>query len=398
MVPLALGVTVLISSSCTKASPTPATAAPKVFGQPKVNPTVVGQPAPPGTGELGAVSCADALRCWAVGIAGPNASAATAGTPVTVITATRNGGRTWSAQPLSFPAPPELSGISCPTVSTCMAVGSTGAVPGAGIVLVTHNGGLTWVQAIVPTGAFVLPSVLCTSVVLCTAITSDGTNTWSARSTDFGQSWTREGALPPGFSNPRDLFCTVAGTCLVAGYSPTSTGHGQGAIVISTDGGLTWAPATVPANLGVLQDATCATTTNCLAVGTTSTTVSDVVPATGQELTSTDGGHTWTLSPLAPPVDDVYGVACPNAKVCAIVGTDWTGQPPIGSGGVAQSKDGGATYSVSTTAYVPLTLTALSCPSVTTCVAVGGDTVARISLPVPKAVGSKHPVRQAPLR
>jgi photosystem II stability/assembly factor-like uncharacterized protein len=381
-VPIVLALTMLLLSACHTAPRTPRVSAPKVLGQQSGNPTVVGQPAPAGTGELGAVSCADALHCWAVGIPGPNAPATTAA-PVTVIAATVNGGRTWFAQSPPLPAPPELSGISCPTFTSCMAVGSTGAVPGAGIVLTTRNGGITWTTSTVPTGAFVLDSVLCTSLTACTAITSDGTNTWSARTVDFGQTWVQQGNLPVGFSNPRTLSCTAAGTCLVAGYAPTTTGHGQGAIVISADGGQTWAAATVPPNLGVLQSASCAGAGSCLAVGTTSTTVSDVVPATGQQLTSTDGGHTWTVSAPAPPVDDVYGIACPSTLICVIVGTDWVGQPPIGSGGVAQSANGGASYRASKTAYVPLTLTALACPSVTTCVAVGGDTVARITLSAP---------------
>jgi photosystem II stability/assembly factor-like uncharacterized protein len=400
---LALTAAGLMVSACLTGSPTRPADTTKVLGQQSPSTTVIGQPAPAGTGELGAVSCADPLHCWAVGIPGPNASLAAPATtttapPVTVIAATVNGGRTWKAQLVSLPAPPELSGVSCPTVSSCMAVGSTGAVPGAGIVLVTHDRGATWTPATAPSGSFVLTSVLCSSLSDCTAITSDGTNTWSARSVDFGLSWTKQGNLPPGFSNPRDLWCGATGTCLVAGYTPTSTGHGQAAIALSDDGGQTWIAATVPPNLGVLQDAACATPTSCLAVGTTSTTVSDVVPATGQQLVSADGGHTWTVSPLAPPVDDVYAIDCPSAQVCAIVGTDWVGHPTVGSGGVARSADGGTTYSVSTTAYVPLTLTALACPRVTACVAVGNDTVAHITLPVPKAARSAHQARQGPIR
>jgi photosystem II stability/assembly factor-like uncharacterized protein len=397
MAPLiAISLTGLALSSCTKASHIPPAHSTKVLGQQAPDATVIGQPAPAGTGELGAVSCADALHCWAVGVAGPNAT--TTAAPVTVIAATANGGLTWSAQPLSLPAPPELSGIACPTTRACIAVGSTGVVPGAGIVLTTRDGGRTWAAATVPTGAFVLASVTCSAVTLCTAITSDGTNTWSAQTTDFAQTWTQEGNLPAGFSNPRALFCTATATCLVAGYSPTTTGHGRGAIVISADGGQTWASATVPPNAGVLQDATCPTASTCLAVGTTSTTVSDVVPATGQELASADGGRTWTFSAFPPPVDDVYGVACPTSKICAIVGTNWVGQPAIGSGGVAHSADGGVTYGVSKSAYVPLTLTALDCPTSTACIAVGGNTVARISLPPPVSGVTPNSFRRAPVR
>jgi photosystem II stability/assembly factor-like uncharacterized protein len=208
----------------------------------------------------------------------------------------------------------------------------------------------------------------------------------AAHSADFGQTWTAEGDLPAAFQGAGDLSCAAAGACLVAGYVPTTAGHGQGAVALSTDGGQTWALASVPASAGVLQSAACLTATACLAAGTTGTTVSDVVPAQGQLLQSADGGHTWTASTAKTPlaVDDVFGVACPSARVCALVGTKWSGQPAVGTGAVAQSRDGGATFAASSSAYVPLALSALSCPAATGCVAVGGDTVARVTLLPPK--------------
>ena len=63
-----------------------------------------------------------------------------------------------------------------------------------------------------------------------------------------------------------------------------------------------------------------------------------------------------------------------------MVGTDWVGLPAVGTGAVAQSVDGGQTFRASTAAYVPLSLTALACPTSTACVAVGGNTVARLTL------------------
>jgi hypothetical protein len=139
-------------------------------------------------------------------------------------------------------------------------------------------------------------------------------------------------------------------------------------------------------------------TSTCLAAGTTTTTVSDVVPAKGELLRSTDGGHTWVVATGTPPVDDVYGVACPSARQCAMVGTKWVGFPAVGTGAVAQSVDGGLSFRTSSSAYVPISLTALSCPDTKACVAVGGNTVARLTLIAPKPVpspsrtkGSGHP-------
>ncbi len=370
-------------SGCALTGHPAATRAPHVLGEPKGTPLVLGQPAPPGTGELGAVSCANARRCWAVGVAGPNPVSPTGKT--TVIVATTNGGITWRGQHVVGGSTPQLSGISCPTKTECMAVGSNGAsLPGSGVVVTTTDAGAAWSLATAPTNALTVMSVACATPIDCTAIVSDGAATWSAHSIDFGRSWQQEGALPSLFLPGHDLTCIAGDSCLVAGYVPTSNGHGQGAVALSTDGGHTWAPATVPPGVGLLQSATCSAATQCLAAGTTNSTVSDVVPAKGQILHSADGGHTWQSLAAPVPVDDVFGITCPSSKQCALVGTKWVGLPPIGTGAVAQSLNGGLTFRPSKAAYTPITLTALACPTTTSCVAVGGDTLARLTLLVPK--------------
>jgi photosystem II stability/assembly factor-like uncharacterized protein len=342
---------------------------------------VIGQPAPAGTGALASVSCATVTRCWAVGVAGPDSAAGTG----TVIVATANGGVSWKAQHVAGGSTPELSAVSCPTRTDCMAVGSNGAsLPGSGVVVVTRDAGSTWTPATAPANALTVTGDHCESPTDCTVIVSDGAVNRSAHSSDFGQSWQQEGSLPPSFIPGNDLACTPSGPCLVAGYVPTSNGHGQGAVAVSGDGGQTWTPATVPAGLGVLQSAACLTTSVCLAAGTTTTTVSDIVPAKGELLDSADGGHTWAPATGPLPVDDVYGIACPSTRLCAMVGTRWAGLPPVGTGAVAQSVDGGLTFRRSSSAYVPITLTALSCATTVRCIAVGGNTLARLTLLRPK--------------
>jgi hypothetical protein len=398
-----MAVVVVAGASCSVISPKAKTTSPPVLGQPAGTAVAVGQPAPAGTGELSAVSCPDADHCWAVGVPGPNApstpttagSGSAAAPAVTVIAATVNGGLTWHAQPLApGAAAPALTGVSCPSTKDCMAVGSTGSDPGTGVVLTTSDGGKSWVAATPPAGAITVASVLCDTAATCTAVASDGTADWSTTTVDFGRTWTQEGSLPPGLAGALTLTCPTAGTCLVAGFAPAASGHGQGAVAISTNGGTSWAAATVPAGVGLLQSAACASPTRCLAAGTTSTTVSDVVPAKGLLLASADGGHTWTAATAATagtnatgtlPVDDIFGLACPAATSCVMVGTKWQGTPATGTGAVAESKDAGAAFTASSTAYTPLTLTAVDCPTAVLCVAVGGDTVARITLPPPPA-------------
>jgi photosystem II stability/assembly factor-like uncharacterized protein len=378
----------LTAAACTTAPAAKAPSGPRVLGQQKGTPAVVGQPAPTGTGQLDAVTCAGPTHCWAVGAPGPATGTATSTstsssvppTP-TVIDATVNGGKTWTGQPVTLTPAPALTGISCPGAQLCMTVGLSGT-GAAGVVLVTSDAGATWTQAAVPTGAIVVSSVVCADSTDCTAIASDGTAFWSAHSNDFGRTWVREGDLPPGLFNAGNLSCVAGAACLVTGYTATTAGHGQGAIAISTDGGVTWAAAAVPAGTGLLQDAVCATISSCLAVGTTATSVSAVSPAQGELLSSGDGGHTWARSAANQPVDDMYGIDCPSRSTCVVVGTNWIGTPTVGTGAVAHSNDGGATFAASSSEYTPLALTALSCPTTQHCVAAGGDTVARITLRV----------------
>jgi hypothetical protein len=375
-------------AACAANGPAKGAGPPPVLGQQSGTPAAVGQPAPPGTGQLDAVACAGRGHCWAVGTPGEPAPApAAAGitttssppAPATVIDATVNGGTTWVAQPLPVAAAPALTGISCPTIELCMAVGLS-ASSAEGVVLTTHRGGAVWGQVATPAGATVITSVECASAVDCIVIASDGTTFWSAHSTDFGHTWQRGGTLPAGLQDAGALSCVPGGPCLVTGFTATTAGHGQGAIEVSADRGATWTAANVPAGTGLLQGAACATVTSCLAAGTTSTTISAVVPAKGEILASQDGGQTWIPSPNASSADDVFGVACPSNRICAMVGTKWIGHPAVGTGAVAQSNDGGLSFTASTTAYTPLPLTALACFSARACVAVGGNTVVSLTL------------------
>ena len=375
---LILAAVALTASGCVLSGHPGSKKVTRVLGESKGTALAVGQPAPSGTSELGALSCGTARRCWAVGVVGPNPASASG---ATVIDATTNGGVTWKAQRVTDGSTPQLSGVSCPTAMECMAVGSNGSsLPGGGVVVTTSDAGATWSPAVSPRNALVVSSVTCASPVDCTATVSDGISTWSAHSADFGQSWQQEGDLPAGFLPGNDITCIAGGTCIDAGYVPTTSGHGQGAVAVSADGGQTWALASVPAGTGVLQSTACLTASDCLAAGTTGTTVSDVVPAQGALLHSADGGHTWTPSTGTLPVDDVYGLACPSEDQCAMVGTTWVGNPAVGAGGVAESTDAGLTFRSSPTSYVPIPLTAVTCPSASRCLAVGGDTVARLRL------------------
>ena len=336
---------------------------------PKPPPVVaVGQPAPGSMTSVAAVACGDADHCWAVGL-GAGVTAA--------VDATDDGGAHWTAQPVPGTVT-VLASVSCVSRRDCVAVGAAGA---AGAVITTDDGGRNWVLGQSPTGAAAVVAVDCTSKRECVALATDGSTSWSAVSSDQGATWIRGGALPSGMS-PAGVTCPSASVCLATGAVPTSPGHGAGAIALSLDGGALWTGSALPTGVGILRDVTCATGI-CVAVGTPSTAMTGFVPAGGQLLASRDGGATWQLVPVAVTNDDAFGVACPEPKVCVVVGTDWVGHDsPVPSGGIVSTLDGGSAWRPATLRYVPVGLSSVACPAVDRCVAAGGNVLVRVTLPV----------------
>ena len=108
-----------------------------------------------GTVTINDVTCASANYCWAVGSWTSNNH----GTVTAVVEATTDGGASWSVQtvPAGYDANP-LSDISCPTTTNCAA-----SQPGENDLLVTVNGGQSWMDVPVSptlsfTGGFDCPS------------------------------------------------------------------------------------------------------------------------------------------------------------------------------------------------------------------------------------------------
>ncbi|MGH8994830.1 MAG: hypothetical protein ACRDYB_02120 [Acidimicrobiales bacterium] len=336
-----------------------------------------GQPAPAPMNSASAVSCGDVEHCWAVGF-GTGTTAA--------VSVSRDGGDTWARQfvPASVTA---LAGVSCTGKLDCLAVGATAT---AGAVIWTRDGGHTWTLGAVPAGAAAVTAVQCAPRLTCLALATDGMTYWSEVTTDLGQSWTRGGNLPAGMSASPALTCPTPGTCLVAGFAPTGPGRGAGAIAATDSDGQTWSAATVPTGIGILRGITC-TGSTCLAAGTASTATTGFVPGAGQLLTSTDGGATWAPVPAGAPHDDAFAASCPNAKTCVVVGTDWVGKSqPVPKGAVIASLDAGTLWRAATLRFVPVGMAAISCPRVNTCVAVGGNVLVHIVLPVRVVVVPKH--------
>ena len=373
--PIAAAIVVAVAAGCARTeNATP-------IGHSGIPVTVIGQPAPAGTSQLEAVSCATHLDCWAVGT--PPTSAPTGGVPGTLdLDFTADGGTSWRTLRVAVANPMELDGISCPDRLDCIAVGAiNGSSQLLGGVLATSDGGRSWHSLAAPSGTVDLVGITCATAQRCMVMATDGSTYWSETTADGGRIWQRGGGLPSGFGGTSAVTCTTADTCLVAGYTSPAPGKGTGAIAFSVDDGTDWTAATVPAGLGLLHDISCGSAMDCTAVGTLATSYTDVIQGRGAILTSRDGGQTWTSVASPPGVNDAFGVSCPTARRCATVGTVWAPtNPPTPIGGVVTSKDAGASWSTPRAEYIPVGLVSVDCPTATACVAVGNDVAARIAL------------------
>lgn len=267
-----------------------------------------------------------------------------------------------------------LDAVSCPSASECVAIGTDTSKDGA--AWVTTNGGSTWAEHVLGTGTTGPASVSCGSSTDCVAVggadpgqgddwvTTDGGTTWAEHaipSADTSQ---------PAVGGFTDVSCVSAQVCVASG----ADSNGNGMSWTTMDGGATWAQQSVPDT----SDSTrsnggpaaifCGTKSLCVTVGTNN-------GGDSVAWTSVNGGQ-WneqSISGAEAPNGDVQDISCPSASDCVAVGEDGTGN---GSPAVWTTSNGGSAWTEQTVPnsggsqdYVRW----VSCPSTTVCVAVGND-------------------------
>ncbi|HEX3669353.1 MAG TPA: protease pro-enzyme activation domain-containing protein, partial [Acidimicrobiia bacterium] len=210
--------------------------------------------------------------------------------------------------------------FSCPTASTCYAVGAaSGATP--------------WYGKFLPSGAW------------------GAANTFF-KSADGGKTWF------PSNSDMFSIACTGASTCLEVGAGGRERS--------TSDGGATWSDvATAPGNNKPLTQVQCPSSSICYAAGDR-----------GNVMKSTDGGQTWTWL-QSTGANPIYGLSCPTTSVCYAAdiyahilkttdgGSTWTWQStPITTPGADQVAETGGPNPFAG-------LLSISCSDANTCVATG---------------------------
>jgi hypothetical protein len=273
--------------------------------------------ADPQTVGLESVSCSSATACTAVGWQ----SGGTQGdTPV----AERWNGTKWTVQ--TPPAPPDgaaLGSVSCPTATTCVAVGAEGDYTP---IAETWSAG-TWTLSYPPPASYAaepeLASVSCTSATSCIALSTGPPESTTYSDAWNGTKWTVESVAEPEETESLTLSGVSCGasSCQAVGYYDTPTA--RDALAESWDG-TAWTVETTPFlggnTTGDLGSVSCVSGGVCNAVGTET-----AAGGTGSTLLDEHwNGTNWSvhtiLTPSGAQTAQMFAVSCASGTNCQAIG------------------------------------------------------------------------------
>jgi hypothetical protein len=264
-----------------------------------------------------------------------------------------------------------FSGVSCPSVIECVAVGPLGRAFGE-----IWNG-LTWSLQNGPALGGVFPAVSCASSSMCMAVGAGGAYSglsWQAEVWN-GKAWSVEplrsqvpaavSGVPSGVSCPSSQACVVVGNDGFGMFAASWNGSGWS---------FTTLPLPVGAGGGVVGGLSCSSADACSAIGTY-----DVQGSTASyPIVERWNGETWSPQAIPSPVGGPFepqGISCPSTNECVAVGSwqqlNTPTQYPYAAqwNGVSWSPQTGGIPGASGA------LKSVSCVADNECIAVGGSPV-----------------------
>lgn len=322
--------------------------------------------------DLSGASCPTATTCVAVGNY-VNGS----GAKVTLAEAWN--GTSWSIQTTPNPAGTTnstLSSVSCTATTACTAVGGYVNASGVSTTLVEHWSGTVWSIQLsqTPSAGGTLTGVSCIAST-CTAVGGTSQNAPLAEQWN-GAAWVIQPNATPTAGTLSGISCTDADACYAVGKSGVSA-------LTEQWNGTTWSiqptPNPIPAGIMLssnsLSGVSCLTATNCIAVGQWSGwrcnggTVCNCLKYPCSHLQEPVAerwdGSTWTIMPNRLSIGSLSDVSCATTAACAAVGT-------ISDIYALEDQWTGTSWGYSEIPSNPYAdLNAVSCATTTTCTAVG---------------------------
>ena len=282
--------------------------------------------------SLDAMACPSTKACFAGG-----SYRAKTGNKAMVLTGT--GGRfiaTTAPLPANASANPfgRVLGIACPSVASCLAVGSyENATVQAGMILRRSGGKWTAGPAPVPPGSAVngsVDAISCPSLTLCLAggwqDNAEGVSQavllkWSAGTWSVATSPLPSGAAASGQAAISGLSCSSVTRCVAVGSYLDARGNDQAMLLTWSRGAWTAAKAHLPQGAAgnpqaSLTGVSCPGISSCTAVGGYTNTASEQVA-----LILTWSGKTWRAIPAPTVTAQLNAVSCPSLTECFALGT-----------------------------------------------------------------------------
>jgi len=273
--------------------------------------------------ELLGVACPSAKSCFAVGYYNVSATA-------TAPLADRWNGSKWEVQPLVQPHGSDgvLQAIACQSVHSCMAVGDYETTDGNLQNLSEHWNGTKWsVQrpAVASGSVNELLGVACTSTASCTAVGQEGEIQATFADHWNGAKWTVQSTPnPPGMSTPglSGVACRASAMCMAVGasdygvemYTLAERWNGSSWVIVKTEDPST---ATHPNNS--LVAVSCPSISRCIAVGHDSNASNTFVT-----LAESWNGSKWSAVSIpgspAGAENQLTAVSCASRSSCMAVG------------------------------------------------------------------------------
>ena len=310
---------------------------------------------PSGISGFSTITCPSSTTCYAVGTGQAAAAAAAA-----VIT-TNNAGTTWSQR--SVPAGiGDITSIACPSTTICYAIAGTTA--NNIVIIQTSNSAHTWSTDPLPSGVLDVVSIACVSSDTCYAVGMTSSEKPAIITTsNSGMTWSTE-AVPSGASQLLQVGCAPGGMCYSVGISTGST-----ALIIATSGQGTWSTEVAPPGLGGIYAITCTSATTCYAPGS-DTSDNTVIAKT------TNAGSSWIAQSVPSQIHGLTRISCASDTACTAIGTI----PPGSSGksviSIVATADGGAGWNVEAVPAGLNELGGIACPSSSACYAAGSGDLA----------------------
>jgi hypothetical protein len=342
-------------------------------------PQTIPNPATAAQIQLGGVACSSGGACIAVG---HYTSSSSHFFPDKVL-AERLNGANWSIQTTPLPAgttDASLTGVSCSASNACTAVGgysTTGAFPNK--TLAERWNGTGWAIQSTPnpaSGSPMFSAVSCPTATDCTAVgVPAGLGGTTVAEQWNGTTWTIQPApAPPGLSQAQlsGVSCPAATACIAVGGARTGI-EVPPSMLAEAWNGTSWSLQTGANRLGALSSelkgVACPSATFCVAIG-------DFInrASTTRMLAETWNGLNWSIRSVPNPsatTGVLNAVSCSSPTACTAVGS-FTGAAGITT---LAERWNGTSWTVQSTpnpsGSTDAVLQGVSCPSTTSCMAVG---------------------------